>query len=92
MTGFEKLNKIFDGLNETADKMLYETAESSRAVETNGGKAPDVNEILEQVFTENQESETESYPMRVNKKDRETIQKHWSHSVVFTDGWCVDTD
>lgn len=33
-----------------------------------------------------------SNPKIVNKEDRETIQKHWSYSVVFTDAWCADTD
>lgn len=91
MTGFEKKKKVSDGLKEATDKMMKEAIGYLRGTKMNAGKATDVNGILRQVFTENHESETEAYPMRVNKKDRETIQKHWSHSVVFTDAWCIDT-
>lgn len=92
MMGFEKLNKNFDGLNEAVDKMMEETIGYLQRTEINAGKTSDTNGILKQVFTENQEPEMKSYPKRVNKEDRETIQKHWCQSVVFTDAWCVDTD
>ena len=92
MTGFEKLNKIFDGLNEAVNKMMEEAIGYLRGTGINAGETPDANGILKQVFTENQEPEMKSYPKRVNKEDKETIQKHWYQSVVFTDAWCVDTD
>lgn len=86
------MKKVSDGLKEATDKMMKEAIGYLRGAKMNARKATDVNGILKQVFTENKEPEMESYPKRVNKKDRETIQKHWSHSVVFTNAWCVDTD
>ncbi|MBD5474852.1 MAG: hypothetical protein HDR17_02535 [Lachnospiraceae bacterium] len=91
-TGFEQIEEAVYGLKEAADKMMEEAIDFLRRKEINAGKASDVNERLKQVFTEKQEQEMESYPKIVNKEDRETIQKHWSHSVVFTDAWCVDTN
>lgn len=50
MTGFEKLNEIFDGLNEAAAKIMEETIEYLRGKELNAGKTPDDNGMSKRVL------------------------------------------
>lgn len=86
------MKTVFEGVKKVLDKITDETTGYFQKTEVVQKKAAGEKKNPSQVLSGECETESGSYPKRVDKKDRETIQKHWSHSVVFTDAWCVDTD
>lgn len=90
------LKSAVGGLKKSVDCLKEDAEELFHAAEANGGKIPDVNEILKQVLDKEQEQQTEGhnkkYEKNVSESNRKLIRKHWADEAVFTDAWCPDAD